>query len=161
MSGLAPIRSAHGKAHIVNHSRDAVVAAARTWIGTPYHHQASLCGVGTDCLGLIRGVYRILYGREAALVPGYSRDWAEAAREETMLRAACDYLRQIDTDALQPGDVVIFRWRTGLVAKHAAIISQREKMIHAMEGTPVSEVTFSPWWRRHVAGAFSFPGTIE
>lgn len=31
-----------------------IVAAARGWIGTPYLHQASLKGVGTDCLGLVR-----------------------------------------------------------------------------------------------------------
>ena len=30
-------------------------------------------------------------------------------------------------------------------------------MIHAIEGAPVSEVTLSPWWRRHLAGVFSFP----
>ena len=35
---------------------EAVIAAARGWIGTPYLHQASLKGVGTDCLGLVRGV---------------------------------------------------------------------------------------------------------
>ena len=34
---------------------DAIVAAARTWIGTPYEHQASCRGAGTDCLGLLRG----------------------------------------------------------------------------------------------------------
>jgi cell wall-associated NlpC family hydrolase len=37
-------------------SRSAIVAEARTWIGTPYRHQASLKGVGCDCLGLVRGV---------------------------------------------------------------------------------------------------------
>ncbi len=45
-------------------TRDAVVAAARKYIGTPYHHQAALCGAGCDCLGLIRGVWRDLYGSE-------------------------------------------------------------------------------------------------
>ncbi len=142
------------------HSRDEVVRVARAWLGTPYHHQASLCGVGTDCLGLIRGVYRTLYGKEAASVPGYSRDWAEAAGEETMLDAANKYLRKIDVKTVRPGDVVIFRWRARLVAKHVAIVSGDHKMIHAIEGAPVSEVTLSPWWRRHFAGAFSFPGSL-
>ena len=39
-------------------TRDAIVAEARAWIGTPYRHQASLKGVGCDCLGLVRGVWR-------------------------------------------------------------------------------------------------------
>ncbi len=147
-------------ARAIHHSRDKVVDAARAWIGTPYHHQASLCGVGTDCLGLIRGVYRTLYGKEAASVPGYSRDWAEAAREETMLDAAGKHLISIAVSDARPADVVIFRWRAGFVAKHAAILSSDTKMIHAIEGAPVSEVTLSPWWRRHMAGAFSFPGSF-
>ncbi len=33
-----------------------IIAQARTWIGTPYHHQARLKGVGCDCLGLVVGV---------------------------------------------------------------------------------------------------------
>ena len=52
------------------------VSIARTWIGTPYHHQASIRGVGADCIGLVRGVYRELAGREAEGLPAYTRDWA-------------------------------------------------------------------------------------
>lgn len=33
-----------------------IVARARAWIGTPYEHQASCRGAGTDCLGLLRGL---------------------------------------------------------------------------------------------------------
>jgi NlpC/P60 family putative phage cell wall peptidase len=39
-----------------------VVAAARDWLGTPYHDQASVKGVGCDCLGLVRGVWREVVG---------------------------------------------------------------------------------------------------
>lgn len=46
-----------------------VVEIARRWIGTPYHHQASLKGVGCDCLGLVRGVYRELCGAEPEPMP--------------------------------------------------------------------------------------------
>ena len=38
--------------------RGRIVRLARSWIGTPYHHQASVRGVGTDCIGLVRGVWR-------------------------------------------------------------------------------------------------------
>ena len=41
-----------------------IIAAARGWIGTPYRHQASLKGVGADCLGLVRGVWREVMGDE-------------------------------------------------------------------------------------------------
>jgi cell wall-associated NlpC family hydrolase len=37
--------------------RPDIVEEARSWLGTPYHHQAALKGVGCDCIGLLRGVY--------------------------------------------------------------------------------------------------------
>ncbi|MGA8997361.1 MAG: peptidase P60, partial [Pseudolabrys sp.] len=42
--------------------RKDIVAETRRWIGTPYRHQASLIGVGCDCLGLVRGVWRAVVG---------------------------------------------------------------------------------------------------
>jgi NlpC/P60 family putative phage cell wall peptidase len=138
-------------------SRETIIATARTWLGTPYHHQASLRCVGTDCLGLIRGVYFDLYGFEPAIVPGYSRDWAESSGQETLLAAAREHLRETSVAAARPGDVLLFRWRDGLAAKHAGLISATDRMIHAVEGAAVAEVSLSPWWRRHCVGAFAFP----
>jgi NlpC/P60 family putative phage cell wall peptidase len=137
--------------------RNAIVAHARAWIGTPYHHQASRIGVGTDCLGLIRGVFRALYGHEVQPIPGYARDWAEGAGEETMLVAARRHLVEIQPTAAIAGDVLIFRYRQPYVAKHAAILAG-PTIIHAIEGAPVSEVPLTDWWHRRIAGAFSFPG---
>lgn len=76
-------------------TRAMIVEAARAWIGTPYHHQASRCGIGTDCLGLVRGVWRDIYGSDAETPPAYSRDWAEAGGRETMLDAASRHLQKI------------------------------------------------------------------
>lgn len=142
-----------------HHSRDAVVSAARTWIGTPYHHQASVKGVGADCLGLIRGVWRELYGAEAERPPGYSRDWGEASGEETLLYAATRHLHAKDKLALEVGDVLIFRMRAGSIAKHAAILASPQTMIHATEDRLAAEIQFGAWWRRRLAAVYSFPGT--
>lgn len=141
-------------------SRNAARAVdiARGWIGTPYHHQASLKGVGTDCLGLVRGVYRELNGQEAEAPPAYSRDWAEASGLETMLEAARKHLIAVGHAEMAPGDVVVFRLRPGTVAKHAGLVASAATMIHAMEGCPVAEVALSSWWRRRVAGVFRFAG---
>ena len=43
-------------------------------------------------------------------------------------------------------------------AKHAAILASPVTMIHAVEGAPVAEVPYGRWWRRRVAGVFSFQG---
>jgi NlpC/P60 family putative phage cell wall peptidase len=140
------------------YTRDDIVAEARRWIGTPYHHQASVCGIGTDCLGLVRGVWRALHGAEAEVVPAYARDWAEATGDETMLAAARRHLIERDRAVADLGDVLIFRYRAHAVAKHVGILSGPTSMIHAIEGRAVAEVPLGTWWRRHLAAAFSFPG---
>jgi NlpC/P60 family putative phage cell wall peptidase len=134
-----------------------VVVAARGWIGTPYHHQASLKGAGADCLGLVRGVYREVTGREPERAPAYSRDWGETDGVETLLDAAGRHLVKVSHGGIAPGDVIAFRLRSKTVAKHAAILATPDTMIHAMEGTAAAEVALSKWWRRRLAGAFRFP----
>jgi NlpC/P60 family putative phage cell wall peptidase len=135
-----------------------VVAAARGWIGTPYHHQASLKGVGADCLGLVRGVWREIFGRDAEAPPPYAPDWAETDQGEAMLQAARRHLIEIAAEDHAAGDVVIFRMKRGAAAKHAAILTGPATMIHAMEGVAVAEVALSAWWRRRIAAVFRFPG---
>lgn len=134
-----------------------VVQAARAWIGTPYHRQASVRGIGADCLGLVRGVYRDVMGGDVEQPPPYSHDWGETDGAETLLDAAHRNLVPVTDGLLRPGDVLIFRLRQRTIAKHAALLATPETMIHAMEGAVASEVAFSPWWRRRLAGAFRFP----
>jgi NlpC/P60 family putative phage cell wall peptidase len=142
-------------------TRDDIVALARQWLGTPYHHQASRKGVGCDCLGLVRGVWRELFGSEPEQPEPYSADWAEATGTEAMLLAARRHFNERALEDLRPGDVVVFRIRTGRMAKHAAVVSAPGHMIHAQEGVPVSEVPISHWWRRRIAGVFAFPGVSD
>ena len=145
---------------IVSHSltRAAIVTEARSWIGTRYRHQASLKGVGCDCLGLVRGVWRNCIGDEPEAPPPYAADWAEATGAEALAEAALRHLRPIAIDGFAAGDVLLFRWRDGWVAKHAAIAVSTERMIHAHDGAAVCEVAIAPWWRRRLAFAFRFPG---
>jgi NlpC/P60 family putative phage cell wall peptidase len=134
-----------------------IVALARGWIGTPYKHQASLQHVACDCLGLIRGVWRGLYQTEPFETPPYSADWAEAGGKETLADAARDHMTEIMLGAINPGDVLLFRWRDNLPAKHCGIVTAPMSMVHAHDGACVSEVSIGPWWQRHRAYAFRFP----
>ena len=138
-------------------TRSLIVAEARSWTGTPYRHQASLKGVGCDCLGLVRGVWRAIYGSEPEATPAYAPDWAEAGGEERLAAAARRRLVEIAPTEVEPGDVLLFRWRAYLPAKHAAIRSEPGRMIHAYDGAAVAEVSFAPFWRRRLAFAFRFP----
>ncbi len=153
-------------------ARSDIVAAARSWVGTPYHHQASLKGTGCDCLGLIRGVWRELNGPEPEAMPAYTKDWNEAQGAEELLAAAERHLLRVARpEAAAIGDVVVFRIRTPGPAKHAGIICalpasgplEREgpRMVHAQEGVGVVEVSLSSWWRRRIVAAFRFPGVEE
>jgi NlpC/P60 family putative phage cell wall peptidase len=139
-------------------TRQYIVAETRTWIGTPYRHQASLKGVGCDCLGLLRGVWRAVIGDEPERAPPYAPDWAEAAKGEPLAEAAARHLVAIDCGAFAEGDVLLFRWRANLPAKHAAIVTAPGLMVHAHDGATIAEVAIAPWWRRHIAFAFRFPG---
>jgi NlpC/P60 family putative phage cell wall peptidase len=136
-------------------SRHAIVAEARDWIGTPYRHQASAKGAGCDCLGLVRGVWRALYGAEPEMAPAYTPDWAERAGAETLYEAARRHL--LETQAPAPGDVLLFRMDAHSPMKHAAILDEDERLIHAYWGRAVVRSRFAPWWRSRCAAAFSFP----
>lgn len=144
-----------------NVTRAQIVAAAKLWIGTPYRHQASMRNAGCDCLGLVRGVWRDVYGMEPERPPPYAPDWAEAHGEESLAQAALRHLVPIALDSISAGDVLLFRWRDGFVAKHAAIVSSATTMIHAHDGAAVCEVSLAPWWRRRLAFAYSFPGVTS
>lgn len=137
-------------------SSEMIVGEARRWIGTPYLHRASLRGVGCDCLGLVRGVWRAFYGPEPETPPDYSPDWAEATGEERLYAAGLRHLVPVAVEAFSPGDVLLFRWRDGLPAKHLGIASSDATMVHAHDGASVTETSFGIW-RPRLAYAFRFP----
>lgn len=139
-----------------------VVIEARSWIGTPYLHQASVRGAGADCLGLLRGVWRVVIGAEPEAVPAYTADWAEPGRIEALWQAS---LRHLDSKALADaadGDVLLFRMRDGAIAKHLGIAArvgavQGASFIHAYSGHGVVESSLSDPWRRRIVARFAFP----
>jgi NlpC/P60 family putative phage cell wall peptidase len=140
---------------------DDIVALARAWIGTPYEHQASCRGAGADCLGLLRGVWRELFGQEPEPVPAYAVDWSETEGAERLLEAAQRHLRQITRAEMAPGDVLVFRMRERGVAKHVGFFageaSGHATLIHAYSGHGVVESPLTPAWVRRMAGTFRIP----
>lgn len=94
-----------------------VVAVARSWIGTPFHHQARVKGAGVDCIGLVIGV-----ARDLALVPEDFdvQGYAETPDGRTLMRLAALHMTEIDRDAMGPGDVVVARFDQG--AQHFGVL---------------------------------------
>lgn len=134
-----------------------VVALAEDWLGTPYRHQASLKGIGCDCLGLVRGLWREIHGPEPEQPGPYAADWAERGGGERLLEAACRHLVALEGfDQARPGDVLVFRFRPRLPAKHCGILVEHGRFIHAYEQAGVIRSALVPSWRRRVAGVFRF-----
>jgi len=133
-----------------------IVHLARSWIGTPYVHQASVKGVGCDCLGLLRGIWRELHGEEPEAIPPYTPDWNVRGRE-TLQAAFARHLAAVPIAAIMPGDVVLFRMVGRGPAKHCAVVGECEgafTLIHARQNKRVSEEPFTASWRGRLAFAF-------
>lgn len=136
---------------------EAVVAEAMSWVGTPYRHQGARKGVGCDCLGLVRGVWQALYGSASEDPGAYAPDWAEAGGGDPLLAAARRHLVEKQGAEIAPGDVLLFRWRPHLPAKHCGIACADNRFIHAYQGHAVLASPLVPQWRRRIASIFAFP----
>ena len=134
-----------------------VIAAARGWRGTPYHDQASLRGVGCDCLGLARGVWREVVGPEPFPIPPYSRDWGESGSREILADGARKMMIEVPVANAPPGALLLFRMKPRAIAKHVGILTGPASFIHAYERLGVIEQPLTPPWRRRIAFAFLFP----
>ena len=93
-------------------TREEIVYEARSWIDTPWHHQASLKGVGCDCGGIIRGVMKA-----CGMAPMDESQWEDAQKysgyarqpDGVSMKEACDkYLVPISQDSMQVADIILF-----------------------------------------------------
>lgn len=141
---------------------DRAAQIAADWLGTPYQHQASQKGWGCDCLGLIRGIWRELYGPEPEELPPYSPDWAEVGPSENLMEAAARWLIPAVGGAVCAGDVLLFRMRSGCPAKHCAVVAASgQQIIHAYWGRSVVRSWLTPWWQSRLAARFRWPEVAE
>ena len=126
-----------------------VVTAARGWLGTPWHHQGRVRGVGVDCVGVIIGVARDL-GLSTFDVTGYAR--RPAAGE---LASGC-ICHMTPVEAGQPGDVLLFHMDGQ--AQHLGVATDIG-VLHAF--APMRRVVehgLDDGWRAKIVAAFRLPG---
>ena len=109
--------------------RQKVLAEARTWLATPFHHGADVKGAGVDCAMLLVRVYVDLGLVEPFDPRPYTHDWHLHRDEEKYLAGLM--VRGREVDAPQPGDVAVFR--VGRTYSHAGIVSRASPLtlIHA------------------------------
>ncbi len=76
---------------------------------------------------------------------------------EVLIDAARRHLLPRDLGDSGPGDVALFRMKPGTIAKHAAILTGSDRMIHAQSRDKVREVSFGAFWRERLVGVFGWP----
>jgi cell wall-associated NlpC family hydrolase len=114
--------------------RDDVVAEARSWLRTPFHHAARIKGVGVDCAMLPAAVYA-----QVGLIPYmenvdyYPLDWHLHRNEERYLATVLAHAKP--TENPQKGDFALFQF--GRCFSHGAIVTDWPNVIHAYIGQGV------------------------
>lgn len=138
--------------------RLAVAAAARTWLGTPYHHQARIKGAGVDCALLLCEVYHA-----AGVVPfvdptPYPQNWHIHRGDERYLGFVTQYAKLSDAPP-QLGDLVLFKF--GRAFSHAGIYVGGGLVVHSLIDHGVIEtiLTEPPLARRDTC-VYSFWPTV-
>ncbi len=135
-------------------SRADVVLEARKWIGTRYHHQASLIGVGCDCRGLVCGVADAL-GVDVSRVPkNYSPEPAQGLLQATLE----SYLELTHNPKI--GDIILFRIRSQ--PQHIGIMSENDYFIHAYQSAgKVVEHRLCDKWGLRIVAFYKFKGITD
>ena len=115
--------------------QEQIVSTARTWLGTPFHHQARLKGKGCDCLGLIIGVVDEMGLKDAhgRLLSSYDEiTYPKEPDGAYLIDKLTDILIEVPIADACAGDLALFKVREN--PQHLAILSDYENtlgMIHS------------------------------
>lgn len=141
-----------------------IIAKAREYVGTPYHHQGRVKGVALDCVGLIFGVCEELGLVDVEGVPILRADNTNYSNEITDIFVHRECQRRLierPANELCPGCVCTMRVP---IAVHCGVASVLPGgmlgMIHAYNGGTFKcvEHGMDEKWRRRIAGVFKIPG---
>jgi len=113
--------------------RQQIIAEAKTWLGTPWHHEAKIKGAGVDCGQFLIEIYAACGVIERPTVDSYPRDWALHRNEERYLAVVESYCQRVT--APEPGDIVVYKH--GRSFSHGGIIISWPLIIHAQVGMGV------------------------
>lgn len=108
-------------------TRAAIVAEAKSWIGTPYVDGAKVKKAGCDCGQLLIGVYAGAGAIEDFDTGYYSPQHHIHSKEERYMGFVLRYAKEIPGSPL-PGDIVMFK--IGKVYAHGGIVIGWPRIIH-------------------------------
>ena len=112
--------------------RERLISVARTWIGTPFHDQQGLKGVGVDCAHLLACVAIETGIVEPFTIEPYSPQFMLHSGDEKFVGYVERFAHEITEAEVQPADIVLYR--IGRSFAHGAIIVEWPRMVvHAFK----------------------------
>jgi cell wall-associated NlpC family hydrolase len=138
-------------------NRTDFIETARGFLGTPFHHQGRLPGVGLDCAGLVVCAARA-HGYEVADVQGYASTPSQGLFTKALLDH-CDPIAQAD---ILPGDLMMFAFKSE--PQHIAIVSGINPLtlLHAYAAVrSVVEHHLDAAWQSRLCACYRLRGINE
>jgi cell wall-associated NlpC family hydrolase len=126
---------------------DAMIAAARKCIGTPFHHQGRKPGVGLDCIG------SIVIALQAVGISVHDRtDYGRRPDGKSLITALEEHGAKAVQD-IQAGHILLFRYDHQ--PQHVALATGPDSMIHSFAPAgKVVETTIGDYWKRRLVGVY-------
>jgi len=109
--------------------RKAIIEETKSWIKTPWHHEARVKGAGVDCGMLILQVYETVGLIPHIVPPHYGPDFMLHRNEEWYIEIILRFANEIFSEPYLPGDAVVFKH--GRIYSHGAIIIDWPLIVHA------------------------------
>jgi len=122
-----------------------------SWLGTPFRHQASVKGLGVDCINFVAKVLeelKILKWKKD-LMPEYAPDWHMHRTQSLLIDGILQHLNveNVGFNNLMNGDLIIYFF--GRAASHASIYYD-DHTYQAVNDIGVVKLPVSDrmWWKR-------------
>ncbi len=139
-------------------TRQQIVSQARTWLHTPYQHQARCKGAGVDCIGLVVGV-----AKELGLSQADAQCYGRIPSSNDLVTALQQHAIPVAPDAIwSAGQILLIRFDAE--PQHVAILAGsvgQHTMIHAYSNAGcVTEHRVADVWRARILARYEFPGVV-
>lgn len=141
---------------MISEIRQKIIDAARSCLGTPFHHLGKLPGVGLDCIGLLE-----ISGKPAGFKAKEYETYKRIPDGRSLMRELRRQLCEIDPESAIPGDILVFYINEETKKpQHVGFLTDKG-LIHTWTAPgKVVEHDFTDDWKRRVVAAFSFLGII-
>lgn len=131
-------------------TRAELCAAALALVGTPFHPQGRVPGVGIDCIGVA-----ICAARACGIAIADRTDYP--MQPNGILRGELNARLQRVQGEPQAGDLLMMRFDTA--PHHVALLIDGGRIVHAhMRARRTVVQAYTNYWRERTCGAFRFEG---